>query len=204
MQRIIHCYSFIWTKWDTLSLTTLWFLSLCNISCFLKLRNSRHFKFACSLYLWSLISIKSKTLSCCISLFWQIVVITFFLLFLLTSFKNRWSVFRIYKWMEYAHFAFNLKLHKRIQEAFLYFLTYKGLSHIKPIFIEADDPSININQHANNSSHLKVSKLWLLMAIQLIVIFPFPICKLVSSCEIQAPHMLLPAKILVNHKIFFA
>jgi hypothetical protein len=75
----------------------------------------------------------------------------------------------------------------------LNFFADEGLAQIEPIFKEADDSSFNINQYADDGSDFKVTELRLTMSIQLVIVFPFSICELVSSCQIYAPHVLLPA-----------
>lgn len=67
--------------------------------------------------------------------------------------------------MKYAHFAFHLKLHKRIQEALFYIIMHKCLAEVKAILEEANHPSFNINEYSDYASNFKVSIHRLLLPI---------------------------------------
>lgn len=123
--------------------------------------------------------------------------------FFATIALQRRSIFWIYKWVEYAHFDFNLKLNERIKKAFLDGLQDESRSKIVAVFIEVDHAPVDVNEHSHHSSNFEITKDRIIV-FDVVIVFPLSIVKLVSSSQIDTPYLLLPGQVLVDHKIVLA
>ena len=88
--------------------------------------------------------------------------------------------------MENWDLAWTLSLDEGEKFSFLYFWIDKCLSHVVTVFKEVNNAPISVNKHSNNWSFSKMSKLWLFIWLNSIIIFPSPLSKYISSCQINA------------------
>ena len=131
-------------------------------------------------------------------LFHGLVELTLRLIIVLCVFLDWRSVSWVDERMENWDLARALGLDEGEEFSFFYFWIYKCLAHIISIFKEVDNAPISINKHTNNWSFWKMSKLWLLIWLYGIIIFPSSFSKNISSCQINAINLFWSRKISFN------
>jgi len=118
-------------------------------------------------------------------LFHSLVKLTLWLLKVL-FFIDWGSVSWVNERMKNWDLAWTLSLYERKEFSFLYLWINKCLSHVVTVFEEVDNAPISINKHSNNWSFSKMPKFWLFIRLDGIIIFPSPLSKYISSCQINA------------------